>query len=255
MKIMTLNLNFCESKHGPWPVRKELIVQAVDQHAPDVLAFQAVRKDPASEDNTDQATQLAERLPAFKHRAFVAATRHKDGAEDGSAVLSKLPFAKVDHYLLSVGTDPPEKAEDRARRIILHARIDAPAFSVFNSHYSWVYPQAASNVNEALLYMGQTHGPALLVGDLNAVPESDLMRRLAAHGWTDAWARLRPNDPGYTFESDNPDRRIDYVWARPDALTWITAIDVVKEPPNPAGARLSDHLGLVVSLDETLNRH
>jgi endonuclease/exonuclease/phosphatase (EEP) superfamily protein YafD len=103
--------------------------------------------------------------------------------------------------------------------------------------------------------MGQTHGPALLVGDLNAVPESDLMRRLAAHGWTDAWARLRPNDPGYTFESDNPDRRIDYVWARPDALTWITAIDVVKEPPNPAGAHLSDHLGLVVSLDETLNRH
>jgi endonuclease/exonuclease/phosphatase family metal-dependent hydrolase len=250
MKVMTLNLNFCESKHGTWTVRKELIVQVVGQYAPDVLAFQAVRKDPASEGGKDQATQLAERLSEFKHVTFVAATRRADGAEDGSAFLSKVPFAKVDHYLLSVGIVPPEKAEDHARRIILHAGIDAPALSIFNSHYSWVYPQAASNVNEALIYMGETHGPALLVGDLNTVPESDLIRRLGAHGWTDVWAHLRPHDPGYTFESDRPDRRLDYVWARPEALSFITAIDVVKEQPNGAGARLSDHLGLVVSLDE-----
>jgi endonuclease/exonuclease/phosphatase family metal-dependent hydrolase len=250
MKIMTLNLNFCESKHGPWPVRKELIVEAVRRRAPDVLAFQAVRKDPASEGGKDQATQLAERLSEFKHVAFVAATRRADGAEDGSAFLSKVPFATVDHHLLSVGIAPPEKAEDRARRIILHARIDAPPLSIFNSHYSWVYPQAVSNVNDALIYMGETHGPALLVGDLNTVPESDLMRQLAAQGWTDVWGHLRPHDPGYTFESNGPDRRIDYVWARPEALSLITAIDLVKEQPNGAGARLSDHLGLVVSLYE-----
>ena len=249
MKIMTLNLNFCESKHGPWSVRRELIVRTVGQHAPDVLAFQAVRKDPAREGGKCQATQLAERLSEFKHVAFVAATRHADGAEDGSAFLSKVPFA-VDHYLLSVGIVPPQEAEDGARRIILHARIESPPLSIFNSHYSWVYPQAISNVNEALLYMGETPGPALLVGDLNTVPESDLMRRLAAQGWTDVWAHLRPHDPGYTFESNAPDRRIDYVWARPRALSLITAIDVVKEQSNPAGARLSDHLGLIVSLDE-----
>ena len=250
MKIMTLNLNFCESKHGPWSVRKEVIVQAICRHAPDLLAFQAVRKDPASEGGKDQATQLAERLSEFKHVAFVAATRHADGTEDGSAFLSKMPFVKVDHYRLSAGITPPEKAEDRARRIILHAQIEAPALSIFNSHYSWVYPQAVSNVNEALIYMGETHGPALLVGDLNTVPESDLMRQLAAQGWIDVWAHLRPHDPGYTFESNGPDRRIDYVWARSEALSLITAIDVVKEQPNRAGARLSDHLGLVVSLDE-----
>jgi endonuclease/exonuclease/phosphatase family metal-dependent hydrolase len=250
MTIMTLNLNFCESKHGPWPVRKELILQAVARHAPDLLAFQAVRKDPASEDGKDQAAQLAERLPEFTHVAFVAATRRADGAEDGSAFASKVPFAKVDHHLLSLGIVPPEEAEDRARRIIVHARIDAPPLSIFNSHYSWVYAQAASNVDEALTYMGETHGPALLVGDLNTMPESDLMQRLTAAGWTDVWAHLRPHDPGYTFESNRPDRRIDYVWGRSEALSWITAIDVVKEQPNGSGARLSDHLGLVVSLDD-----
>lgn len=250
MKIMTLNLNFCESKHGPWPVRRELIVQAIRRHAPDLIAFQAVRKNPASQDGTDQATQLAERLPEFKYVVFVAATRHPDGAEDGSAFLSKVPFVKIDHILLSEGIVHGEEAEDRARRIILHARIDAPTLSIFNSHYSWVHTQAVSNLNEALSYMRQTQGPSLLVGDLNNGPESDLMRRLAAHGWTDVWAHLRPHDPGYTFESNRPDRRIDYVWIRTETLSWITTIDVVKEEPNGEGARLSDHLGLVVSLDE-----
>lgn len=57
MKIMTLNLNFCESQHGRWPARRELIAQAIRQHGPDIIAFQAVRKDPASEDGKDQAAQ------------------------------------------------------------------------------------------------------------------------------------------------------------------------------------------------------
>jgi endonuclease/exonuclease/phosphatase (EEP) superfamily protein YafD len=96
--------------------------------------------------------------------------------------------------------------------------------------------------------MRQIGGAALLVGDLNTVSESDLMRRLAADGWTDVWAYLRPQDAGYTFESNAPDKRIDYVWARQELLSSLREIDVVKEKPNADGARLSDHLGLVVTL-------
>lgn len=91
-------------------------------------------------------------------------------------------------------------------------------------------------------------GPALLVGDLNTVPDSDLMRRLTADGWTDVWTYLRPQDAGYTFESNAPDKRIDYVWARQELLSSLKAMDVVKEPQNADGARLSDHVGLVVTL-------
>lgn len=248
MKIMTLNLNFCESKHGRWPVRRELIAQAIRQHAPDIIAFQAVRKDPASEDGKDQAAQLADRLPEFKHVVFAAAARHGDGRQDGSAFLSRVPFEQVQHHALSLGIEPPHEAEDPATRVILFARLTCPPLSIFNSHYSWVSPQAASNLQEALNYMRQVDGPALLVGDLNTVPNSDLMRRLTAEGWTDVWAYLRPQDAGYTFESNAPDKRIDYVWARRELLPSLRAINVVKEEPNAAGARLSDHLGLVVTL-------
>lgn len=249
MKIMTLNLNFCESKHGRWPIRRELIARVIRQHAPDIIALQAVRKDPASENGKDQAAQLADRLPEFKHVVFVAAAQHGDGRQDGSAFLSRVPFEQTQHHALSLGTESPNKAEDPATRIILFAHLSSPTLSIFNSHYSWVYPQAASNLQEALNYMRQIDGPALIVGDLNTVPDSDLMRRLAAEGWIDVWTYLRPQEAGYTFESNAPDKRIDYVWARRELLPSLGAIDVVKEEPNTDGARLSDHLGLVVTLD------
>jgi endonuclease/exonuclease/phosphatase family metal-dependent hydrolase len=248
MKVMTLNLNFCESKHGRWPIRRELIAQAIRQHGPDIIAFQAVRKDPANEGGKDQAAQLADRLPEFKYAVFIAAAQHADGRQDGSALLSRCPLEKVEHHVLSMGIEPPHEAEDPARRIILCARLTSPPIAIFNSHYSWVSTQAASNLQEALDYMRQIGGAALLVGDLNTVPESDLMRRLAANGWTDVWAYLRPQDTGYTFESNVPDKRIDYVWARQELLSSLRAIDVVREQPNADGARLSDHLGLVVTL-------
>jgi exonuclease III len=108
MKIMTLNLNFYKRKHGPWPVRRELIVFAIRQHAPDIVAFQAVRADRASEEGKDQAAQLAERLPEYKHVVFRAAVRRADGSQDGSALLSRLPFEHVDRHGLSLGAEPHE---------------------------------------------------------------------------------------------------------------------------------------------------
>lgn len=247
MKIMTLNLNFCESTHGPWPVRRELIVEAIRQHTPEVVAFQAVRKDVPSEHGRDQATQVADRLPEFKHVLFVAAADHEDGKQDGSAFLSRVAFEHVEHTVLDLGAKPDE-AEDQAPRVVVCARMTSPALSIFNSHYSWSYRQAVSNVTEALSYMRQVPGAAVLVGDLNTSPDSDLMRRLATEGWTDVWAHLRPHDAGYTFESNAPDKRIDYVWTTGDLVSSLKAIDLVKEWPNAHGARLSDHLGLVVTL-------
>jgi endonuclease/exonuclease/phosphatase family metal-dependent hydrolase len=247
MRIMTLNLNFCETKHGPWPVRRKLIVQVVQDHSPDVIAFQAVRMDPASEHRKDQASQLADDMPEFKHVTFVAATTHPDGTQDGSAFLSRVPFKHVEHRVLRLGAET-NQAEDPASRIVLLVQVEPPSLSIFNCHYSWASRQALSNIDEALNYMRDYRNRAVLVGDLNNIPESDLLGRLAVEGWIDAWAYLRPRDSGYTFESNAPDKRIDYVWVKPDLVPSLKSIDLVKEPSNQYGARLSDHLGLIVTL-------
>ncbi|WP_447976535.1 endonuclease/exonuclease/phosphatase family protein [Candidatus Nitrospira bockiana] len=247
MRILTLNLQGYEDKHGAWHVRRDVILQVLRERRPDLVALQAVAKDPKQHNGADQAGQLADRLPEYKAVHFVAAADDGQGKQKGSAWLSRLPLDHVDACRLPVAL-PPGPDHDREPRLVLAARLGSPAVSVFNCHFSWVYPQAVANVEAALPFIHRMPEPWLMLGDFNTPPDTDLLRRLAAEGWTDIWAQLRPHDPGYTFESNAPDKRIDYVWAHRSCASRVHAIELVTAPPNPVGARLSDHLGLLVTL-------
>ena len=63
LKVMTLNLNYYETKHGTWEERRDLIVQAIRGAQPDILALQAVRQDPDRYDGLNQASQLSRLVP------------------------------------------------------------------------------------------------------------------------------------------------------------------------------------------------
>jgi endonuclease/exonuclease/phosphatase family metal-dependent hydrolase len=249
MRIMTLNVNLYETKHGEWSVRKRLIANAIRTRRPQIVALQAVRRDPARENGLDQAEQLANLLRQYVQVVFRPAVEYGNGTEDGSAFLSHLPFATVEHHSLSLGSDQ-SRAEDATPRLILHARLADPPLHLFNGHYSWVPAQALGNVQETLTLMNRVSGPRLLLGDLNNPPQEEPMKRLAEQGWIDAWARLRPREDGFTFESDKPSKRIDYAWASPELEHALESIELVTEEDNSERARLSDHLGLVVTLRE-----
>lgn len=250
MKLMTLNINYDESTHGAWPVRRGLIADAIRAHGPDVIALQAIRRDPAVEDGLDQAKQLAALLPQFQHVAFQPALDHPDGRQDGSAFLSRIPFALTDSLRLKLvsgcQTEPPR---DAIPRLLLTARLAQPALTLLNCHISWVYEQAVVQMEEVLTYAERELGPRVLLGDLNTTSELPLIERLRSKGWTDAWSFLRPGEAGHTFESHAPGKRIDYVWVSEDLRPALKSIEVVREEPNPQGARLSDHLGLAVALN------
>lgn len=150
---------------------------------------------------------------------------------------------------MSLGEAPQGFPKDEMPRLILTAQVPSADLYVFNSHYSWVPSQTRSNLNEALPYMSRFVGGRLLIGDLNTEPEKELMDGLRDYGWIDAWAQLRSSEPGYTFESDRPDKRIDSAWGSEDLLPSLKRIELVAAPPNPWNARLSNHLGLLVMLE------
>ena len=234
LKVLTLNINFYGEKHGPWPERKRLIADAIRSADPDVIALQAVGR----ADGMTQAEEIEALLDGYE--------THFEPINDdqGMAVLSRLP-------ILETTTTPLTRSnghEDTFDRIVLRALIES-AFgpvNLFNAHVSWVDRQALENISEAMSFIDSFRGPKLLVGDFNQTPEKLAMRKLAEDGWTDTFAALRPSESGFTFEAGGPEMRIDYVWANSTLIKKVKAIDVVKN--SSADARMSDHLGLVITL-------
>lgn len=224
VRVLTLNVNGFETKHGPWPERRTLINEVIDKNRPDVVALQAAQK--------DQAQQLADAAPFLTHIISV----------DGLALLSRFPFSQTHTHLLSAAS----QTEDPSSRAILHGRIDFPdgPLHVFNCHFSWVGVQLEKNILEAVPFFRSFRGPRILIGDMNATPDNPAFDKLRQDGWIDLWSMVNPSEPGFTFESDHPSMRIDYFWADQDFLPRVRNLHVMTAG-NGHGPRLSDHAGLL----------
>jgi hypothetical protein len=101
-----------------------------------------------------------------------------------------------------------------------------------------------------------TERPTVLVGDVNSpAPAGDTYRLLLDHGgFTDAWSRLRPGEPGPTCCFDDDLRggalrtRIDVIFFRgPFTPTAITRTGH-READRVGGLYPSDHAGVVATL-------
>lgn len=237
LRIASLNLNYRVAKHGTWTDRRALIVSCARQRSVDVMALQAVE----GVAGQNQAAELAALL-GFEHVAFVAPTQ-EDGVARGSAFISRYPLLDVDARQLSCRP----RHEDQNRRVVIRARIKGGgAVTLHNAHFSWVAPQAVDNARETIEFSASR--PGLLLGDLNSAPDSPALDVLRAGGWIDLWPVLRRGDPGFTFEADRPTQRIDYVLATGDMQPCVRGLERV-ETNGAAPPRLSDHLGLLVTLD------
>jgi endonuclease/exonuclease/phosphatase family metal-dependent hydrolase len=248
LKVMTLNIQYFGSSYGPWSERRPLIHEAIASTGADIIALQAVRQDPEIDGGLDQASQLAHELPEHRFLFFKAAETDEKGRSNGSAILSRLPFAETGD--LKFHLLPGQ--EDQSQRVLLRARFDLQdsPLHLFNAHFSWVEEQNQMNLEETLPYLRWFPGRALLVGDFNATPESSTMHRLWEYGWTDAWALLRPQEEGFTFVEDGRlSKRIDYVWLNQELKELAQDISLVAEEAGPESVRASDHAGLLLTLD------
>jgi endonuclease/exonuclease/phosphatase family metal-dependent hydrolase len=245
LKLMTLNLNLYDEKHGAWPRRRRLIFQGVRDAAIDLLAMQAVRRHRSVERGLDQGAQLAGDLEGFSHRVFRPAAQKPDGSEDGLGILSKLRLGDVTQLPLSFVPD----SQDPSERTVIRTTVGTEVgdIGIINAHLSWVPAQHERNVQELLAFIEDNPGPQVLLGDFNAAPDAPGMRQLKERGLVDAWAHLRPQEPGPTFESHRPERRLDYVWVTRDLVNRLEDVERVCQE-GEGGVRASDHYGVAVTM-------
>jgi endonuclease/exonuclease/phosphatase family metal-dependent hydrolase len=159
----------------------------------------------------------------------------------GDAVLSRLPVDEVEHWVL-----PSSRLEEGLeQRTLLRAviEVDGRRLSVYVTHLA---ANATASEREAQVDAALTHidddGRPVWVGDFNADPTDDVVRRVRAR-FVDAWAVTAAEDPGATSNAVlGLTRRIDYVFVGRDSGLRVTEVRV--DP-----AVLSDHLPVVVELE------
>ena len=261
MRVATLNI---WNRMDPWEDRLAAIRAGVASLGADVIGLQEVVQ-LRGETPFDQAQLVAE---GFGYH--VAFGRNAESVHPmGNAILSRWPVMRTHVF-------PLPRVETDEYRSLLYAELDAPfgALSVFCTHLNWkmheghvreVQVRYIADQIQAFAPVG-SGAPPILVGDLNAEPESDeirFLRGLTSLGgssvyFADAFALAGDASPGHTFSRKNPyaaplrepNRRIDYIFVRgPDGQGRGEPLDArvcFTEPHG--GVYASDHFGVTATI-------
>src|SRR5690606_4459126 len=164
-------------------------------------------------------------------------------------------------------------------RSLLYARVRTPAGDcpVFVTHLSWRFHHGFARLEQLRFILDRVEAlcpassalPPLLIGDMNAEPDSDEMRHLRGlHTidgksvfYSDAWV-YAASGPGYTFDRENhyaalageAPRRIDYLYVRAmeehRRTEWLSARLAFTHGERTAQGPIwaSDHFGVFAEL-------
>jgi endonuclease/exonuclease/phosphatase family metal-dependent hydrolase len=249
IKVMSLDMDHTAGRADPWEFHQRRVAALIDRREPDIIAFQTARRPPPLQrggHSSDLVSRLSDDYPYVLYEP--AGTTVLDGSPSGLAILSRQPVSGALSFRLSQSP----QARDPHMRNVLHAvyQTSSGALSVYNARFSWTPFQAESNALETLAYINSFSGMGLLAGDLNLEPGSAALEGLSSTGWTDLWARLHPGEPGFTYESNAPPKRVDYAWVNPALAPYVQDIELL----GPAGGEInpSDHRALLITLTLSL---
>jgi endonuclease/exonuclease/phosphatase family metal-dependent hydrolase len=285
LKLLCLNI---WNLNHPWTQRLGMIVDLIVELDVDVVLLQEVRYDflrqwQFAERNAGgdplalaagrfQIDQLASALPGYQFAyapamAYLEMERGGFHVDEGVAVMSRLRIVNASAVRLSRDLSD---AGDEHQRVLQHvevrtARGDVPVH-LFNTHLTLSDKARSRSAREIWAHVQAIGGDErqLLGGDFNSEPSDPLVRHLvdAPGDFVDLFdATANEGDQGFTFESWEPRKRIDFVLARrwPAVAERVAKFEIVgrhwREPAllfdaldDDKRVYLSDHFGILVHL-------
>lgn len=238
VRVLTWNTWFGEHRFA---ARTAALLRELDARRPDVICLQEVTQ-PLLDALLDE--------PWVRH-GYQLTDVVLDQRYD-VVVLSRLPVAAVRALAL------PTQMGRRLRVVELACGLTVATVHLESKRES-IAPRAAQ-LRVIQPYLAALAADAVLVGDMNFKPDDEVETGALDPSFVDAWPALRPDDPGYTADSElnlmrlatkptPPSRkRIDRVFVR--ATRWRpAAIELVGTAPIDDDATfVSDHFGLEASL-------
>ena len=233
LRVMTYNIHHAEGLDGK--VDLERIANVIRQSNADIVALQEVDKNTRRTGGIDMPADLARRTGM--NVVFGANLDNYQGGQYGTAILSRFPIESHENHLLKQTREGEQRgvlqavlAVNQGQLLFICTHLDHtgdPAERLF------------SETQFADLFARHTGLPALLCGDFNDTPASELHKRLSKK-WTDAWS-IAGKSNGFTMGSANPTRRIDYIWLSSKKNFRVRWVDVPR-------SEASDHLPLVAEI-------
>jgi endonuclease/exonuclease/phosphatase family metal-dependent hydrolase len=220
--------------------------QAIREQSPDIVALQEVDVHWSERSHfADEAAELGRMLGMQSRFAYIyrmpAAGAKQPPREYGVALLSRFPITSWRNDKLTRLSTQETNPTPTPMPGMLDATIDVNGQSVriFTTHLDYRADPGVrtTQVAEMMRLVTKSSVPMIVAGDLNATPDAAELQPLL-HALHDCWAAVN-TEPGFTYPSEAPVKRIDYVLVSPQF-----AVRSARVPD----ARASDHRPVVVEL-------
>ena len=232
IRVLSYNIHHGEGVDGKLDL--ERIARVIADVAPDVVALQEVDRKTQRTERVDQPAELA-RLTNME--ALFEKNIDYQGGEYGNALLSKLPIIKHENIHLPC-------FDNGEQRGVLSVELELPGaeqpilfLATHLDHRSKDTERLASaqKINELVRARGDV--AAILAGDLNATPDSAVLKTFRA-----AWQQANESELP-TVPVSQARRQIDYILFRPKARWRTVEVRVLPE------AVASDHRAIFAVLE------
>ena len=209
IKLMSYNTQHCLN-FITRQIDFDIIADTIRRCGADIIGLQEMRDLGQNGDYQAQTRILAEKL-GFPYFYFAEAIRFEGLNPYGNAIISRYPIKSAETILIP---DPEPKQYDGyyETRCLLKAEIGAGnGLHVLVSHFGLNPDEQENAVETALSHMPGTRG--VLMGDFNLEPEDPILHPVTERLRDTAKAFPAPK---FSFPSDVPNVKIDYIFVTPD---------------------------------------
>ena len=207
MRIMSFNtqhcLNYIEQK-----IDFQIMADAIKKCGADIVGLNEMRGKGADPEYEDQTGILSE-LTGLRHHYFAKAIMFSGKNPYGNGFLAKYPIVSAETILVP---DPNPKTGDKyyETRCLLKVKLEG-GITVLVIHFGLNDDEQKNAVDTVIKHLEEEK--CILMGDFNVQPDAEILNPIRD--------RMKDtadffNMPLFSFPSDKPNRKIDYIFASRD---------------------------------------
>ncbi|MBC8030601.1 MAG: endonuclease/exonuclease/phosphatase family protein [Pyrinomonadaceae bacterium] len=204
LRVMTYNIHVGVGMDKKLDLQR--IADVINRERCDLVALQEVDRGVKRTEEKDEIAELAKMTQM--HFAF-AHNLDYQGGQYGVAVLSRFPIVRIDHRKYE-----NKRVAERRGMLRVELNVKGRTLNFVTTHLDYQYDDSRLFETEQLLnFLADVKDPLIVAGDFNDEPTGSTYKLLSSR-FDDVWIRSNAKSEGFSYPSDKPVKRIDYIFAR-----------------------------------------